>query len=83
MTQIVVMLSKDFALLVVIAIFIAVPIAYLLSTDWLSDFAYRISLNLWYFVGAATLALAVALVTIGGQAIFAANRNPINALREE
>lgn len=82
-TQIVMMLSKDFTVLVIASILIAIPVAYLLTTDWLSDFAYRIQLNIWYFLGASVLALVVAIMTISSQAIFAANRNPINALREE
>ncbi|MGI9552660.1 MAG: ABC transporter permease [Aurantibacter sp.] len=81
--QVTVMLSSEFAKLVLVSISIALPIAYLLAGNWLSGFAYRIPLQLWYFVGAGLLALAVAMLTVGSQAINAANRNPVDGLREE
>ena len=77
------MLSGEFAKLVLISIVIAMPIAYLLATNWLSGFAYRIPLQIWYFIGAGLIALLVAILTVGSQAIRAANRNPVNALRDE
>nr|WP_273569036.1 FtsX-like permease family protein [Maribacter sp. Hal144] len=82
-TQVTVMLSSEFAKLVLISILIALPIAYLLANNWLSGFAYRIPLQLWYFVGAGLVALVVAMLTVGSQAIRAANKNPVNALRDE
>jgi len=81
--QVTVMLSSEFAKLVLVAIFIALPIAYLLANNWLSGFAYRIPLQVWYFIGAGLVALLVAILTVGSQAIRAANRNPVNALRDE
>ncbi len=81
--QVTVMLSSEFAKLVLISILIALPIAYLLASNWLSGFAYRIPLQVWYFVGAGLIALIVAMLTVGSQAIRAANRNPVNALRDE
>ncbi|MGI9552661.1 MAG: ABC transporter permease, partial [Aurantibacter sp.] len=81
--QVTVMLSSEFAKLVLVSIGIALPIAYLLAGNWLSGFAYRIPLQLWYFVGAGLLALVVAILTVGSQAINAANRNPVDGLREE
>ncbi|MEO1010441.1 MAG: FtsX-like permease family protein [Bacteroidota bacterium] len=81
--QVTVMLSSEFAKLVLVAILIALPIAYLITQNWLSGFAYRISLQLWYFLGAGLLALGIAMLTVGSQAIGAANRNPVEGLREE
>ncbi|MEW7292233.1 ABC transporter permease [Aquimarina sp. 2304DJ70-9] len=81
--QIVIMLSSEFAKLVLVAILIALPIAYILTNNWLTTFAYRIPLSLLYFLGAGLIALLVALLTVGGQAIITANNNPIKALREE
>jgi ABC-type antimicrobial peptide transport system permease subunit len=69
--------------LVIISILIALPLAYLLASNWLSQFAYKISLHVGYFVVAGLAALVITLVTVGGQAIKAATKNPINALREE
>lgn len=81
--QVTIMLTSEFAKLVLIAVLIALPIAYLLASNWLSGFAYRIPLQVWYFLGAGLVALAVALLTVGSQAINAANRNPVDGLREE
>ncbi|WP_313790950.1 ABC transporter permease [Allomuricauda sp. SCSIO 65647] len=82
-SQIMLMLSKGFVQLVLISMCIALPIAYLLAQNWLSGFAYRIPLHLWYFVAAGVMALGIALLTVGGQAIRAANGNPVEGLREQ
>lgn len=82
-TQVTMMLSSEFIKLVLVAILIALPIAYMLSTDWLSGFAYHIPLQFWNFVGAGILALLVAIVTVSSHAIKAANNNPVEALRDE
>ncbi|PIB31432.1 ABC transporter permease [Maribacter sp. 4G9] len=81
--QVTVMLSSEFAKLVLLAILLALPISYLLIKDWLSDFAYKIPLSFWYFVGAGTVALIVAILTVSTQAIKAANSNPVTALMED
>ncbi|MEM9143126.1 MAG: FtsX-like permease family protein, partial [Bacteroidota bacterium] len=82
-SQVTVMLSSEFAKLVLVSILIALPIAYVLAQNWLSGFAYRIPLQLWYFLGAGLLALCIAMITVGSQAIGAANRNPVEGLRDE
>ncbi|WP_190810264.1 ABC transporter permease [Flagellimonas sp. S3867] len=81
--EVTVMLSSDFAKLVLVAILIALPIAYLVANNWLSGFAYHIPLKVWYFLAAGATALLVAMLTVGSQAIQAANRNPVDGLREE
>lgn len=81
--QVTVMLSSEFAKLVLVSITIALPIAYLLANNWLSGFAYRIPLQIWYFLGAGLVALSIAILTVGGQAIKAANNNPVEGLRDE
>lgn len=82
-TQITVMLSGEFAKLVLVSILIALPIAYLLTGNWLSGFTYRTPLKYLYFLGAGLVALLVAMLTVGSQAINAANKNPVQGLREE
>jgi putative ABC transport system permease protein len=82
-TQITVMLSKDFVTLVLIAIAIASPIAYWAMSRWLQNFAYKINLSWWIFVSAGILAVLVAVTTISGQAIRAALANPVKSLRTE
>ncbi|TDX02312.1 FtsX-like permease family protein [Dinghuibacter silviterrae] len=82
-TGIVAMLSKDFIVLVVIALIIASPIAWYCMHVWLQNFAYRIAINGWLFPISGFAAVALALVTIGYQAIKAAMANPVRSLRGE
>tara|TARA_R110002073_G_scaffold89852_8_gene212604 strand:+ start:37448 stop:39823 length:2376 start_codon:yes stop_codon:yes gene_type:complete len=82
-SRITVLLSSEFAKLVGISILIGLPVAFLLMKDWLSAFAYRIELRIEYFFIAGILTMVVALTTVVTQALRAANRNPIDALREE
>ncbi len=80
---IVVLLSKDFLRLVAIAILIAVPLAGWAMHRWLQEFAYQVPLNVWIFVAAAVLAIAIALLTISWQAIRAALASPAGSLRAD
>lgn len=82
-TEVTLMLSGEFAKLVLVAIVIALPVAYLLANNWLSGFAYRIPLQIWYFIGAGLVALFVAMLTVGSKAVQVANRSPVDGLREE
>jgi len=77
------MLSKDFLKLVLIASAIAFPIAWYAMYKWLQDFAYRVSISVWIFVIATIIAMMIAFVTIGMQAIKAAMANPVKSLRTE
>jgi putative ABC transport system permease protein len=82
-TDIVVLLSKEFAGLVVIAIILAIPTAWYFLNLWLQDFAYRIDISWWVFVLAGISALLIAVLTVSFQAIKAAVANPVNSLRSE
>ncbi len=75
------LLSKDFLGLVLIAIVIASPIAYLGMHKWLQDYVYRIDIGVWVFAGAAALVTLIALATVSWQAIRAATENPAATLR--
>ena len=81
--SIVVMLSKDFLKLVLIASVIAFPVGWLSMNKWLQDFAYRINISRWVFILSALAAIVIALVTISFQAIKAGLANPVKALRSE
>jgi putative ABC transport system permease protein len=81
--SIVVLLSRDFLKLVLIASVIAFPVAWFSMTHWLQDFAYRTNIHWWVFVLAALLASIVALATVSFHAIKAAIANPVNSLRSE
>ena len=82
-TGIIQLLSKDFLKLVGISILIATPLAWLLMYNWLQDYAYRIEINWWVFIAAGVIAIIIALITVGFQAIKAAIANPINSLKTE
>jgi len=77
------LLSKDFMRLVIFALLIAGPIAWLMMQNWLEGFAYRIEINLWVFVIAGIAAICIALLTVSFQAIKAALANPVKSLRTE
>jgi len=80
---IVVMLSKEFTKLVLIASVIAFPIAFYAMNRWLQDFAYKIDIRVGVFLLAGFLALLIACLTVSYQSIRAAVANPIKSLRYE
>ncbi len=80
---IVILLSKDFLKLVLIAILIASPLAWYVMNRWLQDFAYKIVMPWWAFVLAGLLAVSIALLTVSFQSIKAALMNPVRSLRSE
>jgi len=77
------LLNREFTKWVLIANFIAWPIAYFIMINWLQNFAYRINLGVWTFVLSAAIALMVALLTVSYQSIRAALANPVESLRNE
>ena len=77
------MLSKDFVKLVLMAIILAFPLAAWATNNWLQSFAYRAELHWWMFVFAGILALVIALATVSFQAVKAAVANPVKSLRTE
>ena len=81
--SIVALLSKEFLKLVLIAIFIASPLAWYAMNRWLQDFAYRIDIGWWVFVLAGLLAVGTALLTVSFQSLKAALMNPVKSLRTE
>jgi putative ABC transport system permease protein len=81
--SLVILLSKDFALLVLISLFIAIPVSWWVMSNWLGDFAYRIAIQWWVFALGSLLALLIALATVGIQALRASFTNPIKSLRTE
>lgn len=76
-------LSKEFLYLVLISLVIAVPVTWWVMNSWLEDFAYRISIQWWVFAFAGMLAVLIALVTVGFQALKAAVTSPVKSLRTE
>ena len=81
--SIVVLLSKEFVVLISVAFVLAVPVSWWVMNNWLSDFAYRINISWWIFLIAGATSFLVALFTISFQAMKAALTNPVKSLRTE
>jgi len=82
-TNLVGMLSAEFIKLVLVATFIAFPIAWYFLKGWLEKYAYRIEIEWWYFALAAIVAIFIALLTVSSQAIRAALMNPVKSLKTD
>jgi putative ABC transport system permease protein len=77
------MLASSFLSMVVLAIVIAVPVAWWLMNIWLADFAYRVEIQWWMFAVVGLMAIVIALATVSFQVVRAARANPVEALRSE
>lgn len=77
------LLSKEILVMVLAALLIASPLAWVVMNDWLKDYAYRINITWWIFLIAGALAVLIALATISLQTIKALLSNPVNSLRTE
>jgi putative ABC transport system permease protein len=77
------LLSKEFLQLVVIALVIASPLAWLTLNNWLQNYAYKVAISWWIFVIAGITAIVIALVTVSFQAVKSALANPVKSLRTE
>ena len=75
--------GSEFTKLVIIAIFIASPVAWYLMNLWLSDFAFSTSLDIWVFAVAAFGAIFLAAVTVSYQAFVTTSKNPTETLKDE
>ncbi|MBZ5859096.1 ABC transporter permease [Flavihumibacter profundi] len=82
-STIVMLISKDFIKLVIIAFAIAWPVAWFVMNKWLQNFAFRIQISWWIFFAAGSLAVIIALATISFQSITAAVANPVKSLQTE
>ena len=81
--NILVMISKGYSKLIIIAFIIGAPLSYWMMNLWLDDFAYRITPSPWIFFGTAICTLMIAMLITGYHAIKAARRNPVEVLRDE
>jgi putative ABC transport system permease protein len=82
-SEVMVLLNKDFIRWVIIAFVIATPIAWYAMHLWLENFAYKTELSWWIFALSGLLALGIALLTVSWQSWKAATKNPVEALRYE
>ncbi len=81
--QVMILLSKDFTVLVAVAFVVASPLAWYMAESWLEGFANRINLTIWFVVISGVVALFIAMITVSFQAVKAAQENPVNAMRSE
>ncbi len=77
------MLSKEFALLVFISCFIAIPLAWYYLNNWLQQYDYKTEISFWVFILSGLGALIITLLTVSFQAIKASVANPVKSLRTE
>jgi putative ABC transport system permease protein len=82
-SNIFILLSKDFLKLVIIANTIAVPVVWLVMEQWLSGFAFRMEIGVWIFFLAGVISVLVALLTVSYQSVTAATTDPVKSLRYE
>ncbi|MFT3823416.1 MAG: ABC transporter permease [Chitinophagaceae bacterium] len=76
-------LSKEFIKLSLIAVLIALPVAYFAMNHWLQDFTYRIRISVWVLLLAIAITVFITILTISIKAVQAAFMNPVKALRSE
>ncbi len=82
-TELVLMLTKNFSKLIVVAFVLASPLAYWLLSIWLESYIYRIELGWDLFILAGVIAFVIAWVTVSYQSIRAASSNPVDSLRND
>jgi putative ABC transport system permease protein len=77
------LLTREFTVLVVLALVPALIMGWYFSTQWLQEFTYRVSIGIGVYVLAAVLSVSIAWLTVGYQAFKAAKVNPAQSLRYE
>lgn len=82
-TDIMILLNKEFLKSIVISSIIAIPIAYYIMHRWLENFAYKTLLSWWIFILVGLVTLCIAIFTTSWQSYKAAKRNPVETLKEE
>jgi len=77
------LMSKEFVVLVVVALLIAMPVAYNFMNSWLQHYTYHTGLSWWVFAATCFGSLFITLLTVSYQSIKAALANPVKSLRSE
>lgn len=77
------LLTREFLILDVIALFIGSPVSWWLMHSWLQGFAYRVEINWWLFLLAGVTAVTIAFITVTSQTLKAALMNPVKSLGSE
>ena len=82
-SDVIILLSKEFIILVLISVAVASPIAWWAMEKWLANYAYRTNIPWWLFVVVGCISLGIALLTVGFQAFKAATEDPVKAIKSE
>jgi putative ABC transport system permease protein len=82
-SDVLLLLSKDYARLILIALIISIPVANYFITGWLEKFQFRIDLSWWTYLIAGGIVLIIALLSVSSQSLKAAITNPVDSLRSE
>jgi putative ABC transport system permease protein len=82
-SQILWIFGREFSYLVMIAFLIAAPIGWILMSEWLSNYPYRINMNIWILILELVVILGIVLLTVGYRSMKAAMANPVKNLRSE
>jgi len=77
------LLSREFLQLVLLSAVVAFPLAWMMMSRWLAQFAYRVGMEWWIFALAGVAAVLIAVVTVSWQSIRAALMNPVKSLKAE
>jgi putative ABC transport system permease protein len=83
MTDILILLNKDFLKWVIVACVLALPLGWYIMKGWLDSFAYRTSFSWWILMASAIIALVISILTVSWQSYMAARKNPVESLRYE
>ncbi len=81
--DVLVLLSRDYVKLIILAFVISIPVINYFITDWLNRFQFKIDLSWWMYPTAGLIVLAIALFSVSWQSFRAAVANPVNSLRDE
>ena len=77
------LLTHDFTKIVLTSLLISLPVSYFITKHWLDSFAYRINLQIWYFIGTGIITIFIVWITVGMHAVRAVLSNPVESLRYE
>lgn len=81
--QLVLLFTREFTWLILVAAIIAIPVVYYFIEQWLGDFAFKTPIDPWVFVVVVAGVLLLAMITISYQSLLAASRNPVDTLKDE
>jgi len=81
--QILILLSRNYTLLLMISFILAVPVTYYALNKWLNNFANRMEISIWIYIIPIIIVSVFSLITVAFQSAKAAGENPVNSLRYE